>query len=130
MKSPWENFPYDELSCKCGQCDSTGTEMDLQFMAYLQELREELGFSLPLSSAYRCRRHPAEAKKAEPGTHNLGLAVDIKCSRKKAHKVLKAAMAKGVFTGIGIRQKGGGRFIHLDIAPPAAHRPRPHVWSY
>lgn len=130
MQSPWDNFPYEEMSCKCGRCDSDGTEMDPIFMGHLQDLRDELGFALPLSSAYRCRHHPVEAKKDKPGTHNMGVASDIKCSRKKAHRVLKAAMTKGVFTGIGIKQKGNKRFIHLDTAPPAAHRPRPHVWSY
>ena len=33
------------------------------------------------------------------------------------------------FTGIGIQQKGSGRFIHLDMAP-AEQLPRPMIWSY
>jgi len=130
MDSPWENFPYSELRCHCGRCDSDGSEISPELMDRIQALRNLLGFPLPLSSAYRCHRHPAEAKKDEPGTHHLGLAVDIKVSRQRAHQVLTAALRMGCFTGIGINQKGGGRFIHLDIASTAANRPRPHVWSY
>lgn len=34
------------------------------------------------------------------------------------------------FTGIGIQQKGGDRYIHLDNLPNAPGQPRPTVWSY
>lgn len=34
------------------------------------------------------------------------------------------------FTGIGINQKGGNRFIHLDDCGPTTGRPRPTMWSY
>ncbi len=130
MDSPWPNFPYEELKCKCGHCDSDGTEMDVYFMGLIQNLRDLLGFALPLSSAYRCKKHPAEIKKLKPGTHYGGIAVDIALGREKAYTLLRLAMIQRVFTGIGIKQKGRKRFIHLDIATPSANRPRPHLWSY
>jgi hypothetical protein len=42
---------------------------------------------------------------------------------------MRLALAKG-FTGIGVQQKGGGRFIHLDNLPNGPGQPRPTVWSY
>jgi hypothetical protein len=33
------------------------------------------------------------------------------------------------FTGIGVQQKGEGRFIHLDDVPGTL-LPRPAIWSY
>ena len=40
------------------------------------------------------------------------------------------ALAAGLgFTGIGVQQKGGSRFIHLDDVP-ADVLPRPAIWSY
>jgi hypothetical protein len=43
--------------------------------------------------------------------------------------VLRAALNAG-FTGIGVKQKGKGRFIHLDDIEDSGDRPRPWVWSY
>ena len=47
----------------------------------------------------------------------------------QALQVISKATDYG-FTGIGINQKGNGRFIHLDISKDSQGRPRPHVWSY
>jgi len=46
-------------------------------------------------------------------------------SRAQAHRLLVLACAAG-FTGIGVAQKGNGRFIHLDDLQEG----RPAVWSY
>jgi hypothetical protein len=43
--------------------------------------------------------------------------------------VLYKGIAHG-FKGIGVNQKGNGRFIHLDIGEMEDGRPRPHLWSY
>lgn len=127
-KSPWPNFSYAELRCKCGRCGSDGTEMDPAFMEAVQQLRTLYGQPLVVSSAYRCRQHPSEARKTKPGAHCTGAALDIACSGAAAVSILRLAMTLP-FTGIGIQQKGSGRFIHLDIAP-AAQLPRPMIWSY
>ena len=34
------------------------------------------------------------------------------------------------FTGIGVNQKGGARFLHLDTIESSPARPRPTIWSY
>ena len=70
-----------------------------------------------------------EKKKKNPGVHTSGLAVDIGASHEKAYIILKLAMQRNL-PGIGINQKGNGRFIHLDISEPEENRPRPHLWSY
>lgn len=127
-KSPWPNFSYAELRCKCGRCGSDGTEMDPAFMDAVQQLRTLYGQPLVISSAYRCRQHPVEARKTKPGAHSTGAALDIACSGAAAVSVLRLAMTLP-FTGIGVQQKGSGRFIHLDMAP-AEQLPRPMIWSY
>ena len=88
-----------------------------------------LNFSFVVSSGYRCPNHSIEAKKSKPGTHTTGLAVDILCRGEEAYKIITYAQEYG-FTGIGVNQKGSGRFIHLDIADHSEERPRPTVWSY
>ena len=123
----WPNFSKEEMSCSAtGEC-----EMDEIFMDALQFLRMEFGKPMVVTSAYRARTHPAEAKKKTVGTHRLGMAVDIAVSGKDALRLVQLAINQG-FTGIGVNQKGphSQRFIHLDIAPPGEGRPRPHIWSY
>lgn len=123
--SSWPNFKLDEFACKhCGK-----NEIDHELVDMLQALREDLGFPFVISSGYRCEEHPVERKKSTPGTHNMGKAVDIACSHHNALKIVSAAEGYG-FTGIGVNQKGKGRFIHLDIAKATDKRPRPHIWSY
>ena len=120
--SAYPNFTADEFKCKhCGTVN-----MDTNFMAKLQELRNHYGKPLAVSSGYRCKDHPSEAKKSSPGAHTMGIAADLAVQGADAYRVLKLAFALG-FTGIGVNQKGNGRFIHLDTLTTS---PRPNVWSY
>ena len=122
----WQYFSATELTCHCG-CGQQHMQAD--FMQRLIQLREACNFPLPVTSGYRCANHPEEKKKTTPGAHHLGWAVDIRCRGTQAHIVLRQALTLG-FTGVGIKQKGNTRFIHLDTAPATAMRPRPWIWSY
>lgn len=96
------------------------------FMDKIQQLREKVGFPLPVSSAARCPKHNSKVSKTGlQGPHTTGRAIDLQVDRKNALIVLKTALEMGCFNGIGIQQKGGGRFIHLDDI----HQP-PTIWSY
>ena len=119
-------FKPKELACKCG-CGTSG--FDLDFLVLLNAIREECGFSFPLSSAYRCPQHPTEARKEVVGAHSHGKAVDILCVGENALEVVRVALKHGV-QRIGIQQKGGGRFIHLDVCTPEDGFPAPAIWSY
>ena len=117
----WRNFTKQELQCSC--CGKTNPNSEfIELMNRIQLLRDLVGFSLPISSGYRCSKHPIEAKKTRPGMHQIA-AVDIAVSRAQAHKVIKVAYDLG-FTGIGVNQKGDKRFVHLDL------RESPTIWSY
>lgn len=118
-------FTAREMACShCGE-----SHMDEEFMEKLDELRERFGKPLAVSSAYRCPEHPVEARKSTKGAHVYGKAADFAVSHWDAHKVLQHAMELG-FTGIGIQQKGDGRFIHVDTCTSDEKAPRPTVWSY
>lgn len=95
-------------------------------MAYkLEELREEVGHPLRISSWFRHQEHSIEAAKKSPGVHTTGLAVDIPIGPDKAYALVSAAFYLG-FKGIGISQREGkDRFVHLDIA-----REENRIWSY
>lgn len=123
--SAYPNFSKREFDCK-----ATGeNRMQASFMERLQQLRIAYGQPMSISSGYRSPKHPIEAKKSRPGAHASGHACDVAVQGADAIRLLRLAIGLG-FTGIGIQQKGTGRFIHLDDHPAGAHVPRPAIWSY
>ena len=111
-------------------CSHTGkAEMDKEFVFKLNQLRDNFGKPLTISSGYRDPTHPVEAMKKAPGAHSTGQACDILVERQDAFKLLKLAFLVG-FTGVGVSQKGGARFLHLDTIESSPARPRPTIWSY
>ena len=125
-------FSPAELMCKCGHCDSSGLEMNNDFMQKIFIIREELGWPFIVSSAYRCPEYNDRISKSGLyGPHTTGNAIDILCFHKRAFDLIKLAPYHDI-TGIGIYQKGAhiSRFIHLDDLEAENNRPRPTIWSY
>lgn len=123
---PWRHFSYAEMACRCG---CARAPLDAEFMARLSDLREQLGFALPVTSGYRCARHNASVSKTGAhGPHTTGRAVDVRIWGERAFALIATAPGHG-FTGIGIQQQGDwpARYIHLDdLTGPQ----RPWIWSY
>jgi len=118
----WSAYPnFDEREFRCRHCGRQ--EMKPEFMAKLQALRTAYGKPMNISSGYRCADHPIEKAKPSPGMHATGRAADIAVQGAEAVRVLQLALEHG-FTGIGVQQKGTGRFIHVDL------REQPTIWSY
>ena len=117
----YPNFSENEFRCK-----HTGkVEMVPEFMERLQRLRKAYGSPMVVTSGYRSPQHPIEAKKASPGEHATGRAVDIGVRGSEAVRLIALAHLAG-FTRIGVQQKGEGRFIHLGDSPNFP----PGIWSY
>ena len=130
MSVNWENSKYFKASEFT--CSHTGTEkMDQDFIDKLNKLRDAYNKPITISSGYRDSTHPVEAIKKDPkgGAHVSGKAADILIERKNAFELLSLALLIG-FTGIGVNQKGGARFLHLDTLENSPTRPRPTMWSY
>ena len=122
----WPNFSAGEFRCR-----HSGLYLLVpEFLDKLQALRSAMGCSFMITSGYRSETHPVEARKPRPGSHATGRAVDIALAGERAFQVITAAAEHG-FTGLGINQKGGARFIHLDdLDAQTFHASRPMVWSY
>ena len=119
--SDYPNFSENEFRCK-----HTGkVEMVPEFMQRLQGLRKAYGSPMVVTSGYRAPEHPIEARKASPGEHSSGRAVDIGVRGAEAVRLIALAHLAG-FTRIGVQQKGEGRFIHLGDSPNFP----PGIWSY
>lgn len=101
-------------------------KMNPVLLTMLDDLREEYGYPIKLTSTYRSPDHPIEAKKSKPGEHAYGAAVDIACVGGEAtFKLVKAAIEVG-FTRIGISRKSN--FVHVGIGYPGA--PETTIWTY
>lgn len=123
----WRYFRKEEFACKCGCGQNL---MDDTFIDELDELRSAFRAPLKVNSGYRCPKYNSEVSTTGlTGPHTTGRAVDFGIARADAYRLVKLAMNAG-FTGIGVKQKGEGRFIHLDNLPNTVGSPRPTVWSY
>ena len=117
-------FSEKELSCPC--CGINGFNPNT--LDKINAIRHLANFKFVGVSAYRCPDY--NTTRGFTQTHATGQAMDIPCSHKKAYKLIQLALENGI-TGIGISQKGAGRFIHLDdLEEELPKRPRPHIWSY
>ena len=124
-------FSKEELQCRCGQYCGYSCPMDSDFMQRLDDLRERYGKSLRVTSGYRCPEHNSNVSSTgASGPHTSGKAIDFGVSRGDGHALLEIAMSMN-FSGIGIAQKGSGRFIHLDdLTATETNNMRPWLWSY
>tara|TARA_R110000772_G_scaffold11881_1_gene36858 strand:- start:83 stop:406 length:324 start_codon:yes stop_codon:yes gene_type:complete len=96
--------------------------MNVDFLAKLDEAREFAGIPFIINSAYRSPSHP-ESIKNPTSSHIKGLAVDISAKDSITRfKVLDALMAVG-FTRIGI----AGTFIHVDLDLDKSQQV---IWTY
>lgn len=124
--SAFPNFSEHEFACKhTGKC-----EMHPLFMERLQKLRTAFGKPMMISSGFRDKTHPVEARKGtnSNGAHTTGRACDVAIRGGEALRLIRLAQELG-FTGIGVNQKGTARFIHLDDVGDGS-LPRPNIWSY
>ena len=96
--------------------------MDVNFLAKLDEAREFAGIPFVINSAYRSPTHP-ESIKNPTSSHIKGLAVDIKSNDSITRfKVLNALIAVG-FNRIGISKT----FIHVDLDYDKSQNV---IWTY
>ncbi len=118
----WEHIdPATEWACK-----GTGQIVIVPFfLDKIEMLRTRCGFPLPITSGYRSPEHNSEVSNTgSDGPHTTGMACDIGVTGIQAMTVISVALQLG-FLGLGVNQKGSGRFVHVDDA-----RDTPAVWSY
>ena len=111
-------FRLEEFNCT----HTNKNEMDHEFLVKLDELRERVGFPFIITSGYRDATHPAEARKAEPGTgtHCQGIAADIKVSNGfERMNIVHEAIKMGFSIGVA------RTFVHVDD-----RKTTPVMWTY
>ena len=111
-------FRLEEFNCT----HTNKNQMDHEFLEKLDELRERVGFPFIITSGYRDATHPAEARKAEPGTgtHCQGIAADIAVSNGfERMNIVHEAIKMGFSIGVA------RTFVHVDD-----RKTTPVMWTY
>lgn len=98
--------------------------MNPEFMAKLIQLRSDFGHPLIVSSSFRTQAENQAMGGATKSSHLIGRAVDIVIRGEDALALVVMSFRYGM-NGVGVNQKGKGRFIHLDD-----NHDTPTIWSY
>lgn len=123
----WELYApfFTEAEFRCKHTGLSG--MQKEFMDKLYQIRRAYGKPMKISSGYRHKTHPIEAKKGHTtGEHTTGFCCDVAVRGADAVRLIQIALNQGI-TRIGVQQKGTGRFIHLGMSP---RHTNPTIWSY
>ena len=117
-------FSHDELKCRC--CDVN--QMDQVFVDTLDQIRENYGKPMMVTSGFRCTKHNKKVGGSDFSAHLEGLAVDIAITDSKLrHQLIKAIMSIETASysdtiSFGIHEN----FIHID----QFYRAFPKVFLY
>jgi uncharacterized protein YcbK (DUF882 family) len=100
------NFNSTEFDCSCNKCSET--IIDLDHVANLQKLREKVGKSISINSAYRCASHNKAVGGSTNSRHVVGDATDIVIAGLSPAQV--ADICEPLFNGLGRYDT----FTHID----------------
>jgi zinc D-Ala-D-Ala carboxypeptidase len=115
-----KHFSTEEFECKCKLPSCKEQRISKELIDKLQELREELGIPLTVTSGFRCKDHNTAIGAAKASQHILGMAVDIRIN--DLTRLLEASIKRFKAVGDG-RVKG---FIHVDVRKTD----KPLLWLY
>lgn len=107
-------------------CKHTGmNDMQPEFMDILYKIRQEYDKLMKVTSGYRHKTHPVEAKKTNSnGEHTQGRCADIACNTSSDRfQIVRIALKHGI-TRIGIADN----FIHLGVGGNGL--PNCVIWDY
>lgn len=101
----------------------TMSDMDPDFLATLDNIREDAGIPLIINCAYRSVEWDKKKGRSGNSAHCKGKAVDIRCnSSATAYKIVVAALKNNI-KRIGI----GNGYVHIDNDDTL---PQEVIWNY
>jgi uncharacterized protein YcbK (DUF882 family) len=89
----------------------SGQLMSKELLEILDEVREDYGKPIVITSGYRTEAHNVEADGKKNSSHLKGLAVDVACTESRDRFELVRLFLEYGITRIGIADT----FIHIDI---------------
>lgn len=108
-----KNFKSTEFDCHGSDCCST-TLIDEALVKYIQQIRDNFGKAVIISSGYRCPTHNKNVGGATGSYHAKGQAADIYINGVAPAEIAKYAESIGI-KGIGLYETSSdGYFVHVD----------------
>lgn len=111
-----KHFHLREFECGCQKCETQ--QIDTLLLDKLDDLRQELGSVIVVTSGFRCESHNKAVGGKRNSRHLLGQAADIFGKEVTISKLLSLCETK--FLGIGV----ASTFLHLDV------RDKKSRWTY
>jgi len=115
-----KNFTRAELRCRCRRETCDALAMDSAFMERLQQVREEWGKPLIVTSGARCAYWNKKVGGSPRSQHVFSRAVDLYFEHPNDVVAFSALAEKHGFGGIGV----GVHLVHLDTREGKAR------WTY
>ena len=82
-----ENFRSEEFECPC--CGKN--EIQLVLLSCLQDVRDDFGRSIKITSGYRCYNHNSAVGGSPSSSHVKGIAADIRVyDSDQAFRIMKS----------------------------------------
>ena len=103
-------FKRSEFACRCG-CGKNN--MNENFLAMLNNARENAEVRFNINSGYRCETHNIDVGGSTTSSHPKGLAADIEAITSHQRFKILYGLIKAGFTRIEI----GLNYIHVDHDP-------------
>ena len=101
-------FNRSEFACKCG-CGFS--DVDINLIGILNQMREEINQLIIINSGCRCEEHNKKVGGSKNSSHVKGLALDIKVLNSRYRYLIIVAAINAGINRIGIHSN----FIHIDI---------------
>ncbi|MEG0376906.1 MAG: D-Ala-D-Ala carboxypeptidase family metallohydrolase [Eubacterium sp.] len=108
-----EHFKLSEYSCDCGgdYCSGFPVMMDYSLLKLMENLRQNLGRPIIITSGVRCEARNQEVGGIAASKHKKGMAADFYCPG--VHYSGAAAAARDL--GLGIIEYPEEQFVHAEV---------------
>jgi len=104
------NFSEWEFRCRDGATHS----IDCRLLGMLEGLRAVLQQPITITSGYRSKEYNKAVGGARDSYHLRGMAADIQVRNYKPRKVYDTLERLYDNCGLGLYERGGGGWVHLD----------------
>lgn len=110
------NFSRSEFACKGANCCNRTAPVLPELVHALQELRDQVGTPLVITSGFRCRTHNKAVSGSLDSQHCLGTAADVLCPKGfTPQRFAELAELIPAFRDGGVGVYPEDNFIHVDV---------------
>lgn len=108
-----KHFTRQEFACPCGRCGGFPVEPQEALVRLADDVREDIGLPVILSSGVRCQAHNDELPNSVPNSrHVRGKAMDFCVPGKTAAQILAFVNGRA---GVNYAYAIDGSYVHMDV---------------